>query len=96
MTGTGEEGRPQQVGSVGRKSGERLTSGAGRPGREEARRSVWRSRETVALLERASGLMSEDEPMQPAANLLHTALCEAEVRLGVLEDWYSRTYGSLL
>ena len=48
----------------------------------------------MALLEHALELMSKDASVQPAITPLYTALYEAEVRLGVLEDWHYRTYGS--
>lgn len=36
--------------------------------------------------------MIEDDSIQPAIEYVYAALCEAETRATVLEDWYERTY----
>ncbi len=49
------------------------------------------------LLEQVFQLMAEDDRIQPAIQHVYAALCEAETRATVLEDWYARTYsGSVL
>ena len=59
---------------------------------EQAAQSVERARELVKVLEHALILMSEDDPAQPVVEDLQTVLRQAETRLGILEDWYERTY----
>lgn len=61
---------------------------------DQAGKSVKRARSLVKTLEQALVLMSEDDPMQPAVKDLYPILWQAEVRLDVLKDWYSRTYCS--
>ena len=51
-----------------------------------------RARKVVDLLEKSLELIAEDDPTQPAVKYVHTALCEAERRATLLEDWYQRTY----
>lgn len=61
---------------------------------DQAGKSVKRARSLVKTLEQALVLMSENDPMQPAVKDLYPILWQAEVRLDVLEDWYSRIYCS--
>ncbi|MDQ3965342.1 MAG: hypothetical protein M3246_02630 [Actinomycetota bacterium] len=71
----------------------RTGGGARNPGREQAREAVAKAEKVAELLEQAFELMAEDDPIQPAVKHLYATLCEAEVRLTVLENWYRRTYG---
>ena len=59
---------------------------------DQAGSSVKRARKLVKALEYALVLMSEDDPLQPAVKDLYAVLWQAEIRLGILEDWYGRTY----
>ncbi|MGH3088152.1 MAG: hypothetical protein ACRDSJ_12635 [Rubrobacteraceae bacterium] len=61
--------------------------------RRRAREAVEKSGEVVELLEHAFELVAEDDSVQPAMGHIYAALCEAETRHRVLEDWYTRTYG---
>lgn len=60
--------------------------------RERAAATVEKARRAVVLLEEAFRLMTEDDAIQPAMKYIYAALCEAETRAAVLEDWYERNY----
>ncbi|MGB3635950.1 MAG: hypothetical protein WA982_18075 [Rubrobacteraceae bacterium] len=51
-----------------------------------------KAREAATLLERVFRLMTEDDSIQPAIKYVYAALCEAETRASIIEDWYERTY----
>jgi len=59
---------------------------------KQAEQAKTEARETVELLEQAHKLMAKDDALQPAMKHLRAAICEAEVRAAMLEDWYWRTY----
>ena len=82
------------TGAGGNQELDRELYGARTPNHEQAGISVKRARKLVKTLEQALVLMGEDDPMQPAVKDLYPALWQAEIRLGVLEDWYGRTYCS--
>lgn len=63
-----------------------------KPGQLQALHTVRRTRKAAALLEESFRLMVEEDGIQPAIKYVYAALCEAEMRATVLEDWYERTY----
>lgn len=63
--------------------------------RKEALKALKNAERVVEHLELAFELMAGDDPTQPAIKHLYAALCEAEIRASILEDWYERTYRSL-
>lgn len=68
-----------------------------KPGQLQALHAARVARKATTLLEEAFQLMVEDDCLQPATEYLYAALCEAETRASVLEDWYERTYsGNIL
>lgn len=69
--------------------GPRVTEG---PEQRRAWRSVRETRRAVYFLEQTFRLMTEDDALQPTIKYVYAALCEAETRAAVLEDWYRRTY----
>lgn len=80
------------IGAGGSQEFDRELYGSRTSNREQAGSSVKRARKLVKALERALVLMSEDDPLQPAVKDLYAVLWQAEIRLDILEDWYSRTY----
>lgn len=60
--------------------------------RKLAAEAVRKSRRTAAFLEEAFQLMTEEDKIQPSIKHVYAALCEAETRAAMLEDWYGRTY----
>ncbi|CAN5770535.1 hypothetical protein BH23ACT11_BH23ACT11_17590 [soil metagenome] len=62
------------------------------PAQRAALRTAIAARESAELLERVFRLVTEDDAIQPAIKHVYAALCEAETRAAVIEDWYRRTY----
>lgn len=60
--------------------------------RQRALAAAENARRAATLLENAFELMAEDDRIQPAIKHVYAALCEAETRAAVIEDWYERTY----
>ena len=63
-----------------------------KPGQLQTLHAARTTRKTAALLEDTFRLMIEDDSIQPTVKYVYAALCEAETRAAMLEDWYERTY----